>query len=127
NLENVQYDAIKDRLVVIDWSLSPLVISGRGTFGPIEWDVSWFIRSIFMTRPYHGLDLRLRRRAADLFLLTYFGDKQHIPRSISSFLSVCYDFCTPRRNPKISWHLYARQTLCRCAFHRYVNELNQSL
>lgn len=125
NLENVQYDERNDRLVILDWSLTPLLESGRGNYGPVEWDVAWFLRSLFLTRPYHIRDLSLRRAAATLFVQAYFQGERTDHKCFVAFLSLCYDFSTPKLNPRISWHLYLRQWLCRTAFRNYISDVSK--
>lgn len=69
NTANIVYIAQTDDLVVLDWSLSPL-LGGRGTVGSACVDVAWFIQGLFV-RPSTYILSRRPAPCADLFLQAY--------------------------------------------------------
>jgi hypothetical protein len=128
NLENVQYDEKNDRIFILDWSLTPLLKEKRGNYGAVFWDACWFIRSIFFTPPYL-FNYNSRRDAAIAFLKSYFkiNSNGQLPESFAAFMALCYDFSTWSLNPKISWHLYVRQSVCRHYFKKFSEESENTL
>jgi len=70
NLMNIQFDVIRKRLVVLDWSLTPIVYP-PGNWGPIFWDISWMLNSIFSSPPLIKNDFSFRSQLAKLFLQSY--------------------------------------------------------
>jgi tRNA A-37 threonylcarbamoyl transferase component Bud32 len=70
NLSNIQYDHQNNRIVIIDWSLSPR-IRETGNWGVCYFDVVWMINSIFTFPPYMKFDYEYRKDLADAFFESY--------------------------------------------------------
>jgi len=70
NSLNILYDHQNNRIVIIDWSLSPL-IRGTGNWGVCYFDVAWMINSIFASPPFMKFDYPYRKDLADVFIKSY--------------------------------------------------------
>ncbi|KPL77317.1 hypothetical protein ADN00_09320 [Ornatilinea apprima] len=70
NLINVQYDLLRDHIVILDWSLTPL-LKKSANWGTHFWDIAWMINSIFCSPPYLTNDYLYRKMLAESFLLGY--------------------------------------------------------
>ena len=70
NLMNIQLDVMRNRLVVLDWSFTPIVYP-PGNRGPIFWDISWMLNSIFSSQPLLKNDFSFRSQLAKKLLRSY--------------------------------------------------------
>ena len=87
NLMNMQLDMIKGCLVVLDWSFTPIVYP-PGNRGPIFWDISWMLNSIFSSRPLLKNDFSFRSQLAKKFLRSY-SDSAMIRLDYSDLSNYC--------------------------------------
>jgi hypothetical protein len=70
NLINTQYDIQNRRIVILDWSLSP-IMGTSGNWGVYYFDVAWMINTIFVFPPYMKFDYKYRKDLSDVFLKSY--------------------------------------------------------
>ncbi len=70
NLENVQYDLSTEKIVIIDWSLTPL-LDKSANWGTRYWDICWMINSIIVMPPFVLSRNAFRESLADSFIKNY--------------------------------------------------------
>jgi aminoglycoside phosphotransferase (APT) family kinase protein len=75
-IANIQVDVEDGCLAILDWSVAPW-LGTHGTIGPREFDLAWFIRSLFFAP--HRWDLHNRHAAGDaeVFLEGYFSQTDY--------------------------------------------------
>lgn len=77
SLVNVQYDIHSGQLVIIDWSLTPL-LNSSANFGSIYWDIGWHLIEIIAMPPYYLFRSNYRCELANIFLENYFKNSVFI-------------------------------------------------
>jgi len=79
NLQNVQLDLQNWSPVILDWSITPR-LGLNGTLGPREFDLAWFVRSMFFVwgRSWPLMN-KFTNEAARTFLKSYFEATDYSP------------------------------------------------
>jgi hypothetical protein len=88
-ISNVQVDERDGHLVILDWSVMPM-LGTKGTVGPREFDVAWFIRDLFFVRRRWGFLSNRTSQEADIFLENYFAQTDY-SRGTDEFLRYLRD------------------------------------
>lgn len=75
-IANVQVDERDGHLVILDWSVAPWLVT-RGTIGPREYDVAWFMRDLFFVRRRWGFFSKRAAQEGEIFLENYFAQTEY--------------------------------------------------
>ncbi len=107
---NVQYDFIDESVVILDWSLSPLMDS-LANYESRYWDISWMVGTIFQCRPYNfNIFSRSNERGyfANIFLDTYFKNSRYKinPEQLSKYMYHVYMVRLELMKKKLKWYQY---------------------
>lgn len=127
-LNNVQLDCSCGKIVILDWALTPLV-RPPGNWGPVYWDISWMLNSIFISSPYLDANFNERKLLADCFIRSY-QQRSSFNLDCKELSSYCDDVFW--RYLQISWKekrffLFLLQLRNRYGLKRYAKHLSISI
>ncbi len=108
-IENVQVDNALEKLVILDWSLTPLV-NCAANWGTFYWDLGWMVKSILVMPPFRCFRNREREGLADIFIQNYMRASGHKlePAIFGPYLQRIHRIFSAKARKYLGWR-YLRQ------------------
>ncbi len=121
NPSNVQINMNDDSLVILDWSLTPLICT-QSNYGPRYWDVTWMINGLFVFEPYKIIsNYNQRKQFADVFLENYLNLTNYKLdfNDLTKYISRVYKIFLQKAKNRYNWYQFLRQVGARRCFNNY--------